>query len=256
MGIFLDSQRRFMNIPQGRGRHSARWWLPRVDYFLEILISEKESKTSQTHTVIWVVTFCIDYSESIAGWGQSCSRGGLKEAPGKEHCVYLQDWVRMSVLNNGDWGGEVFVPLPCGDMSICLPGPVSSPPESRSVLEDSWRDADISDRCAGSTVNTSQEILCLSTWSLVSLSPSGHMEYSMTQTPQCQTNSSVSVVNSTDCSTCAPQWCFRVCHIKIPQTRNMQSCLLESLRRWISDSDSIYTCLPIFVTSSTVFYDP
>lgn len=162
----------------------------------------------------------------------------------------------MSVLNKGDRGGEVFVPLPCGDMSICLPEPVSSPPESRAVLEDSCRYADIADRCAGSTVNTSQEILCLSSCSLVSLSPFGHMEYSMTQTPQCQTNSSVSVVNSTDCSRCAPQWRFRVCHVKIPQTRNIQSCLLESLRRWISDSGSIYTRLPQFVISSTVSYDP
>lgn len=67
----------------------------------------------------------------------------------QEGTLCLQDWVRTCVLNKEGQGGEVFVPFPCGDMSSYLPEPVSSPPESRSVLEDSCRDADISDRCAG-----------------------------------------------------------------------------------------------------------
>lgn len=178
-----------LRILFARGRHFARWRLPRVEYFLEILISEKESITSQSHTVIWVVTLCIEYSESIAGWGQTRSRGGLKETPRKEHCVYRTEWGRVPWTKRVKVGKSLYLfpvvtwaaiylnqclhLLRVGQFLKTVDGMLTSQTGALAL------------------VNTSQEILSLSTCSLVSLSPSGHMEYSMTQTPQCQTNSSV-----------------------------------------------------------------
>lgn len=200
---------------------------------------------------MWVVTFCIDYSEGIAGWVQPCSRRGLKETPRKEHCVYRTEWGWVSWTKGIEVGKSLYLYPAVTWASVylnpCLhflrveqflktvDGMLTS---QTGALALQW--IPVKKFYVYPLAPWSLRVL-LATWSTVWL-----RHHSIKQTAL------FSVVKSTDCSRCAPQWRFRVCHVKIPQTCNIQSCLLESLRRWISDSDSIYTHLPIFVTLSTV----